>query len=521
MYRATYKSLFEKYQDHSVLIKCKQYAHWTIAKLMAELSHRGTADIIERDYQELGALLVNNLTAKLTALLFPANKPFFGIDPSEELVAKAEDQGVTSEELSSQLSRLEMKASQQVFLNSSYHQLNLSVSHLIVTGNTVIFRDSKRKRSVCYGLQSFGIRRTGAGEIADLIVREYESFAGLSREIQTLLVQRAPHKFKMGEYDVNIEVYTRIQRMEKPDGRIVYKVSQEIEGMPIGKPGEYPDYLCPWQAPVWSLVAGEHYGRGLVEDYAGGFASISDKSEALALYGIAAMKFINLVAPGSGSSVEDMNAAETGEYVQGTNGAVQVQEAGDGPKIAAMRSEITATFQNLARAFMYEGNVRDAERVTAYELRKQAQEANTALGGQYSALAESFQNPLAHILLAEVNPGTLEGIINGSIQVNIISGLPALSRGIEVQNILQAAQDAAAIVPPLVQLDKRVDPNKLLDQIYAGQAVDTTRFHRSKDEQRELDEAAKKELNAQQNLATTDSLAEQANTLAALPGATA
>lgn len=516
MYAQTFKSLFEKYRDDSVILKSRQYAHWTLPKLMAELSHHGTAEVIERDYQEMGALLVNNLGSKLTSLLFPTNRPFFGINASEKLLKEAEAKGMTEAELLAGLSRLEMEASQSVFLNSSYHQLGQAINHLIVTGNCLTYRDSKSKSTVTYGLQSFGVRRTGTGKLADCVLREFESFAGLSPELQRMLSMKFPHKFRMDRYDINVEVYTRVTRQERENGKVYYTVEQEVEGMPIGIPGMYPEHLCPWQAPTWSLVAGEHYGRGLVEDYAGGFASLSDKSEALALYGIAAMKFLNLVQPGSGQNIDDLQRAETGDYVQGTNGAVTVQEAGDGPKIQAMRAEITAVFQNLARAFMYNANVRDAERVTAFELRQQAQEANTALGGQYSALAESFQAPMAHVLLTEVNPETLQGIITGDLNPDIIAGLPALSRGIDVQNILQAAQDAAAIVPPLVQLDNRVDPRRLLDMIYAGQSVDTTKFHRTKAEQEQVDAAKKQAADAQTTLNQLDNATDTQQALAAV-----
>ena len=463
----------------------------------------------------MGALLVNNLASKLAALLFPVNRPFFGISVSERLARIAKEKGLKETELLSALAKLEMDASQSVFLNSSYHQLTLAIAHLIVTGNCVTYRDSKRKRTVTYGLQSFGIRRTGTGEVADLVLREFESFAGLSRELQVMLATRFPHKFRMDRYDVNVEVYTRITRRESESGKVFYQVAQEIEGMLIGKPGTYPAHLCPWQAPVWSLIVGEHYGRGMLEDYAGGFASLSDKSEALALYGISAMKYINLVQPGSGQSIDDLNNAETGDYIQGTNGAIAVQEAGDGVKIQAMRAEIVATFTNLARAFMYQANVRDAERVTAYELRQQAQEANTGLGGQYSALAESFQAPMAHLLLVETQPETLQGIITEDLNPDIIAGLPALSRGIDVQNLLQAAQDGAAIVPPLLQLDSRVDPKKLMDMIYAGQSVDTTRFHRSKAEQEQVDAAKAQAADAQNTLAQLNNATDTQTALAA------
>lgn len=516
----SFKSLFERYRDDNVILKSRQYAHWTLPKLMAELSHHGTAAVLERDYQEIGPLLVNNLAAKLAALLFPANRPFFGISPSPRLLAAVTARGIEQSDFQGGLAKWEMDASQQLFLNASYNQLTLAVAHLIVTGNTLTYRDSKAKRTVAYGLQSFGIRRSGAGVMLDCVLREFESFAGLSAEIQAMLVTRFPNKYRMDRYDTNVEVFTRITRSDRGDGNVVYIVAQEIECMPIGTPGTYPEHLCPWQAPTWSLIAGEHYGRGLVEDYAGGFANLSDKSEALALYGIAAMKFVNMVAPGQGASIDDLNKAETGEYVQGTTGAITVQETGDGGKITAMRGEISDAFTNLSKAFMYTGNTRDAERVTAYELRQQAQEANTALGGQYSALAESFQVPMAHVLLTEVEPTALQGILSKDLKLDILAGIPALSRGIEVQNLLSSAQDAAAIVPPLLQLDNRIDPRKLLDLIYAGQSVDTTQFHRSKEEQDKVDAAAQQQAQANTQIANTDSLAQQAAAIGALPGQT-
>lgn len=517
---ASYKSLFEKYQDHSVLLKSRDYARWTLPKLMAEFSQYGSTAQVERDYQEIGALLVNSLSSKLTALLFPSNRPFFGISPSKELRELAESKGITEAQLNAGLAQREMEASQRVFLNSSYNQLTLSMAHLIVTGNACVYRDSKSATTVTYGVNSFGVRRTGKGIVADAIVREFESFAGLSRDLQVQLAIRFPHKYKMDAHDVNIAVYTRIQREYGKTGDPYYRISQEVEGMKVGTDGTYPERLCPWQFPTWTLIAGEHYGRGMVEDYSPGFAAISDKSEALALYGIAAMKFVNLVTPGSGVSVDDIASAETGEYVSGSNGAVQVQETGNGQKIAAMRSEIEHHFSNLSRAFMYTANTRDAERVTAYELRQAATEANTMLGGQYSALAESYQGPTAHILLTEVEPGALEGIVSGHTKIDVIAGIPALSRGIDVQNIVSASQDAAAIVPVLMQLDNRIDRNKLMDLIYAGQSVNTSRIHREPSEQAEYEAAQQQGQQANEDIQQLGAASDQIAALQALPGAT-
>lgn len=516
--RLSHKARFTKYRDDSVILKCRRYALWTLPQLMADMSEmRGTSSAVERDYQEIGALLVNNLAAKLASLLFPSNRPFFKIDTSPELKAFAKQNGKSDSELQAGLSRMEMEASQRLFLNASYNQLVMALKHLIITGNVLLYRDSKEKRTVSYGIQSFGIRRDGRGNMIDVVLREYESFAGLSTEMQLLLRAKSPYKYSADTNDMNVEVYTRICRLEK-DGHRYFEVTQEIDEVPIGQAGYYPEHLCPWQAPTWSLIIGEHMGRGLVEDFAGGFAKLSDESEALALYGIAAMKFINLVAPGMSADVDELQRAETGEYVTGQAGAITVYETGDGPKIQAMRAGIQETFTNLARAFMYQGNTRDAERVTAYELKQLAMEANTVLGGTYSSLAETMQVPLAHTLLSEVEPGVLEGLISRTIVLNIMAGIPALGRAADVQNIVSACQDAAAIIPVLKQLDPRVDVKRVMDIIYAGQSLDTTTMFYTAQEQKQLEDAEKQAQAGNQQIQETNNLADQAQQLTALGG---
>ena len=517
--RITHKARFEQYRDSGTIVKSRRYAYWTLPQLMAEVcsSVGATAASISRDFQEIGALLVNNLSAKLAALLFPSNRPFFKVDLSPQMLAHAESKGKSTSVVNAGLARMEMDASQRLFLNASYNQLVMALKHLMVTGNVLIHRDKKLKRTTCYGLQSFSTRRDGRGQLVDLIIKETTSFAALSKDLQTVLRAKNPVRYNGASmFDVNIEMYTRVVRENRDNDVVVFVESQEVEGTEVGTPAVHPEHLCPWTAPTWSIIAGEHYGRGLVEDFAGGFAKLSDASESLALYGISAMKFVNLVAPGQGANIDELQAAETGEYVQGSKDGVNVYEAGDAKKILAMRAEIESVFGNLARAFMYKGNTRQAERVTAFELQQDAMEANTVLGGTYSSLAESVQVPLAHVLLTEVEPGTLQGIISGDMKLNLMAGIPALGRAADVQNIIAAARDASAIAGVLLQLDRRIDRGKLLDVIYAGASVDTSVFFLTTAELAKLDAAQTQEQAGMDQITQTQDLQGQQAALQSL-----
>ena len=345
--KMSHEARFLKYRDDTVITRSVQYAKWTLPQLMADLSmvaSAGTRLQVERDYQDIGALLVNNLSSKLASLLFPSSRPFFKAEPSKALREQAAAKGIKDSELNSNLARIEQDACQQLFVNASYNQLVLALKHLIVTGNTLLFRDPIRKRSVAYGLESFSMRRGGSGEPLDTVLREYTPFDALPLKVQVALRMQNRSKYNNPDSPPVVAIYTRIQRKQGVAG-VYFEVTQEADTVPVGTTGRYPEHLCPWQPIAWSLIAGEHYGRGLVEDYAGGFAKLSDTSHALTLYEIETLKVVNLVQPGMGADVDELANAETGEYVQGQQGAVSAFESGVYQKIGVVSAEIETLVQ--------------------------------------------------------------------------------------------------------------------------------------------------------------------------------
>ena len=146
--------------------------------------------------------------------------------------------------------------------------------------------------------------------------------------------------------------------------------------------------------------------------------------------------------------------------------------------------------QRLSRAFMYNGPARDAERVTMYELQLQAQEANNQLGGLFSTLAESVQIPLAVLKLRQVAPNLMPGISTGLLVPDITAGVNALGRSEEVQSLLLATQEINAIAQVLFQVDKRINPEAVLDMIYASRSVQSEKLKYDKATLAKLQEAA-------------------------------
>jgi hypothetical protein len=516
MAKVSHKALFEKLRDTTVLAKCELYAKWTLPQLMADVSTtRGkTSVVVERDYQEMGAILVNHLATKLARLLFPTAHPFFRIQPSKALEALGAKNGVDPAQIQAGLARLEMDAAKRVFLNSGYAQLILALKHLIVTGNVLVYRDSTTARCSAYGVQSFSVRRDGRGNMLDCVLREFTYVEALDTRTQELL--RAADRTKYSRPEQQVEIYTRIHRVMKDAGPVM-EVSQEIDTYPIGETSSYPEHMCPWFIPTWSLITGEHYGRGMIEDYAGGFASLSDLSEGAALYTIEILRVIHLVGMAGGTDIDDLRAAETGEYVRGDGNTVVAMESGDSAKLLQVENKIASVFGRLAKAFMYGGNTRNAERVTAYEIQMEAQEAENALGGVYSALSQGLQVPLAHTLSIEAAPQSLAGMIDGSLKLDVIAGIPALGRTSDVQNLMMAAQEVATVVP-IAQMDSRISPTKIVDMVMAGRSVDTEAIFYSKEEQAQIAAATQQQQQGQQQMLQAESLGDAAQQLNTMQG---
>ena len=107
-------------------------------------------------------------------------------------------------------------------------------------------------------------------------------------------------------------------------------------------------------------------------------------------------------------------------------------KGGDAAKIQQLASSIQTIFQRLSMAFMYQGNTRDAERVTAEELQMNAREAESALGGVYSQLSQGIHLP--YLLTHEVDSTFITAVIAG-YNPKVITGLPALGRSTVVTTL--------------------------------------------------------------------------------------
>jgi hypothetical protein len=467
------QGLWSAYRDSAFVNKSEHYAKYTIPSLMVDVLEKGGGEqnsSITHDFQSVGSLLLNNLAAKLTALLFPSNQPFFKIVASDALKAIANKKGIAQDTLATKLSLVEQKATENLFANAAFAKLTRVIKLILVTGQALIYRDPKTQKFRIWSLQNFVVKRNAAGDWICIVLRQEMRFYDLPKELQVALRSEYRGKYKA---DSKVTLYTKIERKQAKLNDIV-TVTEEVDGKTVGEVAQYPIYLSPWILPVWDLADGENYARGMVEEYAGDFAKLSILSEQLGLYELDSLQVLNLVNESKGSTIDDFAEANSGDYIPGDKDSIASHETGDYQKMNSIRQSLSEVIARLSVAFMYTGNTRDAERVTAEEIRAQAREAENMLGGAYSVLAETFQTPVAYLTMQEVSDEIMLGLINRSFYPKIITGIPALNRSVESQNFLSALNELTAVIPVLAQTDPRLSPQKIADMIYRNKSVDTT-----------------------------------------------
>jgi len=498
MRQLTAAQQWEKLRNPAAITRAEEFAKMTLPYIMRDPLQGDHADI-EHDFQSVGAVLTNNLAAKLVQSLFPTGIPFFRSELTDAIKAAAEGDDVEDGEVQAALAQLDRKATQRLFMNASLAKLTRVVKLLIITGNALLYRDSAKATVVCWSMHSYVVRRDPVGNWQEIVLKQKFKACDLDLDyIESLRMAG-----KNVKPDTMLDLYTHLKRSKGS----VYDTctsTHEIDGVTVGKGGSWPEHLCPYICPTWNLADGEHYGRGHVEDHCGDFAKLSLLSERLGLYELESLDILNVVNEQAGAVVDDYQDAETGDYVPGGVNAVTAYERGDYNKINAVNQSLSAVVQRLSQAFMYTGNTRDAERVTAEEIRQIASEAEATLGGVYSLLAEGFQGPLAYVCLAEVSVRLLEGLVNKTHKPTIQTGIPALSRSMAVQNLINAAQVIAGFVPALKQVDRRFSVSKMVDMVLAAYSVDSSELFQSPEEMKaeadQMEQAAQQAQSAQQQL---------------------
>jgi hypothetical protein len=443
--------------------RVERYASLTIPKVCLPEGWNPEAGEQAHDWQSLGAQAVNHVVNKLMVAMFAPSRPFFRVQEGKDTKAAMAEAGIAETNLGTILSKMERDASKELDARAQRPKLYQACRHLVVTGNVLMVLGKDAMRVM--GLRYFCVKRTAEGKVHTLVIREHVRFDELDEEVQNLLSRQYSAETKVDHYKLICR---------EPNGS--YRMSQWINETRL--PGKWnarwTEERLPYQVLTWDLADEADYGTGLVEDYSGDFEALSVLAEAVVSGGVAATEFRWVANPNGVTSVDDLRDSVNGDVIPGSAKDVGTISPGvaEGVKIAdAVEAKYS---QRISRGFLLTSAVtRDAERVTAEEIRGTAMELESSFGGVYSTLAPSFQRPIALWLLKVAN----SDISKTDLSVTIITGLDALSRNGDLENLRQGLGVLSEIegrASP--QLAQRIKWQDLAEFVGQGVGIDLKRF---------------------------------------------
>lgn len=444
------RNIWDRLHDARQASFWEEYASWTIPSVC-----RKRNQALQYDYQSVGAMLVNSLSAKLAQVLFPPNSSFFKL--------MAEDSSIEAA-----LAEIELSSSNQLFDNASYAQLMYALQSLIITGNTLLERTPTGFN--VYSALDYVVDRDLEGNVRAIVIKQIAKEEDLSPEVLTKLSITPRSYLEIQDTTSReFELYTLVYWDKQKQ---LWISGQYIDDIPVHESeGQFSKNLCPYIPVRWSARNGEWFGRGQVEMFAGDFLKLSALSRALADYEDGSTNVKVVVSPNSSMDVDKLDDPESGLVILGEPKDIQVLEFGQYQKIQALQQSINMITQRLSTAFMLGLNQRQGERVTAYEVQLQAQDAEITLGGVYSLLSQSLHLPLAYLLCYELDPDVGAAVAAGDISVQIITGVQALSRNAELQQWVQLTQELGLIIPTLKQVSPRFNTDKIIERFMLGHGV--------------------------------------------------
>lgn len=470
--RRVYESLAMDREPY--LRRARLCSSLTIPSLIREMGSTSASDL-PTPFQSVGARGSNNLAEKLTLALFPPNTPFFKfrVDP----YAADQVSGVPNaqQQIEANLTKAEealLTEIETVGFRVSAHE---AMRHLVVAGNCLV-NVPKGELPRVFHLDQYVVERTPMGRPTQIIALEKLSESAMDADLLALVARSnapaTPDTSNAVRTDKLHDLYTWC-RWDAEKG--VWRVCQELDASPVPdseavyKPEDFPFF--PLRIARSSF---ENYSRSYVEEYLGDLVSLEGLTQAIVEGSAAAAKILWLVNPAGMTDVNTLSKKANGAYAAGRADdvkAVGLEKFHDFNTAAQTASTIE---QRLSQAFMLASSVqRDAERVTAEEIRAMIGELEQGLGGVYTLLSREFQLPVVQFFQSKMTrERRLPLIPKRVVKPTVITGIDALGRGNDLNRLNQAT---AAVVEALgpQSLPQYLDGFEYVKRVFTAAGIRT------------------------------------------------
>ena len=442
-------------------------------------------------WQSVGAKAVVTLAAKLMLATLPPQTSFFKLQVRDDKLGQTLDPQMRTE-LDLSFSKIERMIMDFIAASNDRVVVHQALKHLIVGGNALIFMGKDGLKN--YPLSRYVVNRDGNGNVIEIVTKELidRKVLGIAKPPE----EQGPNSNYEGPVEDDAEVYTCV-KLDESSGRWMWH--QEVDDMILeGSRSTAPKNASPWLVLRFNTVDGEDYGRGRVEEFIGDLRSLNGLAQALVEGASVASKVIFLVSPSSTTKPQTLSKAGNGAIIQGRPedvGVVQVGKTADFATAAQMSQQLE---KRILEAFLVM-NVRNAERVTAEEVRLTQLELEQSLGGIFSLLTVEFLVPyLNRTLLILQRSNQIPRLPKDMVRPKIVAGINSLGRGQDNESLTRFMATVAQTLGAEA-LIKFVNPAEAITRLAAAQGIDVLNLIKTP-EQLEQDKQMLMQQQAQQEL---------------------
>ena len=481
-----------------VAVECSEL---TLPYLVTQDDNNTGKRTLLQPFQSVGAKAVVTLSAKLMLAMLPPQTAFFKLQVRDDKLGEEMDPAMRSE-LDLSFSKLERIIMDYIAASSDRVVVHQAMKHLIVSGNALIFMGKDGLKH--YPLNRYVVDRDGNGNVIEIVTKEL-----ISRKVLGIELPKPPEAGpnQPSSYEDDAEVYTCV-KMDEASGRWIWHQEVDDVVLPDSR-STAPKNASPWLVLRFNTVDGEDYGRGRVEEFIGDLRSLDGLSQALVEGASVASKVVFLVSPSSTTKPQTLSQAGNGAIIQGRPEDVGVVQVGKTADFATAAQLAAAIEKRILEAFLVM-NVRNAERVTAEEVRLTQLELEQSLGGLFSLLTVEFLVPyLNRTLLILQRNKEIPRLPKDIVRPKIVAGVNALGRGQDREALTTFIATIAQTLGAEA-LFKFVDPTEAIKRLAAAQGIDVLNLIKTP-------EQIMQDKQMQQAQAAQQSLVEQTGQIAGTP----
>lgn len=463
-----------------VIDRGRELAEITIPSVLPPLGYR-TGDWLPGTNQSAGAEAVNNLASKLMFMAFPPGQPMMRLVPVETKLQKditADPQLYAQVQLA--LSRVEVSHRERAATIQLATAWVGYIKLLLVTGNA-LWKHVTLKCPTFHPLTQWVCSRDMKGHPLVTIHEEIVRVITLPKDVQALILAEQETLEDQEEWTREATIYSVCKYVRDEDDGPDYEGGhweywEETEkGQRLPGTSVETDYDDPPMWPGWCIaVYGQNYGRAYVEEYRGDFFILENGYSALNDGAAMASLSLMFVKPGGRTSLRQVQNAKNLTMLSGSAEDITTFRAEKGADMNFVLSLTEKAEQRIGRAFLVNASVmRQGERVTAEEVQRTGQDLDQAMGGLYTELAQSHQRVMVSrfVRLHEESDDTLPELPPDLVRIEVITGVDAMGRSKDEQNLLEFGKGINATFPPNSQTLQILDPNDFATRLASAKGI--------------------------------------------------